>query len=78
MAHSERRISLFPRSDHVVEMCVYLSKVSLAGIQRNHRGVVGGQHLPEEGQRLSEGGCGSQVCRRQLHLSGRRSSRWSK
>lgn len=30
---------------------------------------MGGQDLPEEGQGLSEGSCGSQVCRWQLHLT---------
>lgn len=50
------------------ETRVYLSEVSLPGIQGNYRGVMGGQHLPEERERLSEGGCGAQISRRQLHL----------
>lgn len=53
---------------------VYLSKVSLASIQRNHWWIMGGQHLPEEGQGLCERACWSQVCRWKLHLSNNKGS----
>lgn len=59
-------------------MHFYLSKISLASIKRNHRGVMGGQHLPEEGECLIEGCCWSKVWGRQLHLLRHRTSSWSR
>ena len=47
---------------------VYLSKVCLPCVQGYHGGVVGGQHLPQQGQGLGEGGGGAQVWRGELHL----------
>lgn len=47
----------------------YLGKVSLAGIQRYHRRVVGEQNLPEQRQGLGEGSCRTQVWRGKLHLA---------
>ena len=58
----------FSLPDHNEEMRIHLSKVSLAGIQRNYGGVMRGEHLPEEGEGLSEGCCGPQICRWQLYL----------
>lgn len=65
------------RQRHVVSYYytkAYLSKVSLTSVQRNHWWIMGGQHLPEEGQGLCERASWSQVCRWKLHLPNNKGS----
>lgn len=46
---SEGHNQIFPE-----ELKVYLCKISLTGVQGDHRGVMGGQNLPKKGEGLRQ------------------------
>lgn len=66
---SHQLVEVIVFSPSFKEQKSYLCKISLAGVQRDHRGVMGGQNLPEEREGLRQRGCRSQICRWELHLS---------